>query len=227
MPDQHFTPWLRHPKERELDYWTINFDGSLQLQGAGAGILVTSPNGESFKYVLQMHFLASNNIAEYEALLHGLMIATTLSIHWLKVLGDSLLVVNLANKEWSYLDNKMLLYCQELYKLENNLDSQRYLPILQGKNDVVDELAKLSSNRAMVPTEVFLQELNEPSISRALAKASKVAESSQETPPPNESISESPEVMEIHSDWRTPFILYHKTGTCQRTRSNVNDCVIG
>jgi hypothetical protein len=94
----------------------------------------------------------------------------------------------------------MLLYCQELYKLENNLDSQRYLPILQGKNDVVDELAKLSSNRAMVPTEVFLQELNEPSISRALAKASKVAESSQETPPPNESISESPEVMEIHSD---------------------------
>jgi hypothetical protein len=24
------------PKERELEYWTINFDGSLQLQGAGA-----------------------------------------------------------------------------------------------------------------------------------------------------------------------------------------------
>jgi hypothetical protein len=31
------------PKERELKYCTINFDGSLQLQGAGAGILVTSP----------------------------------------------------------------------------------------------------------------------------------------------------------------------------------------
>jgi hypothetical protein len=30
------------PKERELEYWTINFDGTLQLQGAGAGILVTS-----------------------------------------------------------------------------------------------------------------------------------------------------------------------------------------
>jgi hypothetical protein len=44
------------PKERELEYWTINFDGSLQLQGARAGILVTSPKGESFKYVLQMHF---------------------------------------------------------------------------------------------------------------------------------------------------------------------------
>jgi hypothetical protein len=68
------------PKERELEYWTINFDGSLQLQGAGAGILVTSPKGESFKYVLQMHFPASNNATEYEALLHGLRIATALGI---------------------------------------------------------------------------------------------------------------------------------------------------
>jgi hypothetical protein len=69
------------PKERELEYWTINFDGSVQLQGAGAGILVTSPKGESFKYVLQMYFPAPNNAAEYEALLHGLRITTTLGIY--------------------------------------------------------------------------------------------------------------------------------------------------
>jgi hypothetical protein len=60
------------PKEKEMEYWTINFDRSLQLQGVGAGILLTSPKGESFKYVLQMHFPSSNNAAEYEALLHGL-----------------------------------------------------------------------------------------------------------------------------------------------------------
>jgi hypothetical protein len=58
--------------KRELEYWTINFDGSLQLQGVGACILVTSPKGESFKYVLQMHSLPSNNVVEYEALLHCL-----------------------------------------------------------------------------------------------------------------------------------------------------------
>jgi hypothetical protein len=86
------------PNERELEYWAINFDGSLQLYGVGAGILVTSPKGESFKYVLQMHFLSSNNAAEYEALLHGLRIATALGIHRLKILGDSLLVVNQANR---------------------------------------------------------------------------------------------------------------------------------
>jgi hypothetical protein len=68
------------PKERELGYWTINFDGSLQLQGAGIGILITSLKGESFKYVLQMHFSTSNNAAKYEAQLHGLKIAMALVI---------------------------------------------------------------------------------------------------------------------------------------------------
>jgi hypothetical protein len=99
------------PRDRELEYWTINFDGSLQLQGAGAGILLTSPKGESFKYVLQMHFLASNNAVEYKALLHGLRITTSLDIRRLMVLEDSLLIVNQAKKEWSCMDDKILLYC--------------------------------------------------------------------------------------------------------------------
>jgi ribonuclease HI len=73
-----------------------------------------------------MHFLVSNNEAEYEALLHGLRILTALGIHRLKVLIDSLLIVDQANKEWSCLDDKMLLYCQELYKLENNFDSLEF-----------------------------------------------------------------------------------------------------
>jgi ribonuclease HI len=58
-----------------------------------------------------MHFPASYNAAEYEALLRGLRITTTLDIHRLKVLGDSMLIVNQANKVWSCLDDKMVLYC--------------------------------------------------------------------------------------------------------------------
>jgi hypothetical protein len=50
----------------------------------------------------------------------------------------------------------------------------------------------------MVPTRFFLRELHEPSISKVLAKATKAAE--------------SPEVMEIHLDWCTPFMIYLRTG---------------
>jgi hypothetical protein len=88
---------------RERDRWNI---GPSILMAPynfkvkeGARILVTSPKGESFKCVIQMHFPASNNASEYEALLHGLRITTALGIRRLKVHRDSLLVVNQANKE--------------------------------------------------------------------------------------------------------------------------------
>jgi ribonuclease HI len=79
--------------------------------------------------VLQIHFLAFNNVAEYEALLHGLRITIALGIRQLKVLRDSMVVINLANEEWSWLNDNMLLYCQELHKMENNFDGLEYLHI--------------------------------------------------------------------------------------------------
>jgi hypothetical protein len=105
----------------------------------------------------------------------------------------------------------MLLYWQELRKLENNFDGLEYLHILRGKNKITDELAKLGSSRAMVSIGVFLQELHEPTISKPLAMANKVDESSQETPPPPDTITESLEVMEIHSEWCIPFMIYLRT----------------
>ena len=52
--------------------WVMHFDGSKQYEGAGAGVVLTSPKGDKLSYVLQIHFDCSNNVAEYEALLHGL-----------------------------------------------------------------------------------------------------------------------------------------------------------
>jgi hypothetical protein len=59
----------------------------------------------------------------------------------------------------------------------------------------------------VVPPAVFMQELHESTIAKALAKANKAVESSQETTSHVESISESPEVMEVNSDWHTPFMI--------------------
>jgi len=76
------------------------FDGSLKLEGGGAGLLFISSKGEQLKYVFQILFKVSNNEAEYEALLHGLRLAISLGIKRLLVYGDSLLVVQKLNKEW-------------------------------------------------------------------------------------------------------------------------------
>ena len=81
------------------DVWRMYFDGSLKLQGAGAGILLIAPRGEQLKYALQLLFPASINAAEYKALIHELNIAISLGIKRLMVYGDSLVVISQINKE--------------------------------------------------------------------------------------------------------------------------------
>jgi ribonuclease HI len=60
--------------------WTMYFDGSLMKMGAGAGLLFISPLGIHMRYIIRLHFSASNNVAEYEALVTGLCIAVELGV---------------------------------------------------------------------------------------------------------------------------------------------------
>jgi hypothetical protein len=66
------------PIQPEL--WTMFFDGSLMKTGTGADLLFISPLGKHLCYVLRLHFPASNNVAEYEALVNGLRIAIELGV---------------------------------------------------------------------------------------------------------------------------------------------------
>jgi ribonuclease HI len=72
----------------------MNFDGSKMRAGLGAGVILTSPKGDKLHYMLQIHFNASNNIAEYEALVHGLRLAKEIGIQRILCFGDSDLVVH-------------------------------------------------------------------------------------------------------------------------------------
>jgi ribonuclease HI len=72
----------------------MNFDGSKMRGGLGAGVVLTSPKGDKLLYVLQIHFHASNNVAKYEALVHGLKLAKEICIQRILCFGDSDLVVH-------------------------------------------------------------------------------------------------------------------------------------
>jgi hypothetical protein len=56
----------------QAECWTLYFDGSVMKTRAGAGLLFISPLGDHMRYTVRLHFPASNNMAEYEALLCGL-----------------------------------------------------------------------------------------------------------------------------------------------------------
>ena len=66
------TPDITH------EYWMIYFDGPIMAPGLGAGVVLISPNGSRVRYAICLHFLASNNAIEYEALIKGLRITIEL-----------------------------------------------------------------------------------------------------------------------------------------------------
>jgi ribonuclease HI len=96
------------------------FDGSLKLGRDGVGVVFISPEGKQLKYILQILWQATNNEAEYEALIHGLRIVTSLGIKRLLVYGNSAMVVNQVNKDWDCTKDNMDAYCAEVRKLEKN-----------------------------------------------------------------------------------------------------------
>jgi ribonuclease HI len=112
---------------------------------AGAGLLFISPLGEHLRYAVRLHFPASNNMAEYEALLRGLRITIKTGIKRLDVRGDSQLVINQVMKNVSCHDDKMEAYCNAVRSLEDMFYGIELNHVIRRYNEEVDELAKIAS----------------------------------------------------------------------------------
>jgi ribonuclease HI len=106
------------------------FDGSLNIDGAGIGVLFISPTNKQLRYVIRIYFSTSNNVAEYEACLHGMWIVVELGVKRLYIYDDSVLVINHLNKDWDTTSKKMDAYCKEIQKLEGKFYGIEYTHVV-------------------------------------------------------------------------------------------------
>jgi ribonuclease HI len=132
--------------------------------GAGAGLLFISPLEKHLRYVLCLHFLASNNVAEYEALVNRLRIAIELGVRRLDARGDSQLVIDQVMKNSNCRDRKMEAYCDEVRCLEDKFYGLELNHVARRYNETTDELAKIASGRTTVPPDVFSRDIHQPSV---------------------------------------------------------------
>ena len=76
------------------EYWIMYFDRSIMAPSSRAGVVLISPDGSRLRYAICLHFSASNNTTEYEALINRLCITNELGATRLYVHGDSELVID-------------------------------------------------------------------------------------------------------------------------------------
>jgi ribonuclease HI len=152
------------PPVEKPKHWKIYFDGSLNLEGVGSGVLFISPQGDHLKYVLQIYYKASNNGAAYEALIHGLRIDVSLGIKRLIAYGDSKVVIDQVNKACDIKKETMNAYCAEVRKLKDHFEALEFHHVSRDNNMAADVRSKLGSKRALATASLFVQDLHKPSI---------------------------------------------------------------
>jgi ribonuclease HI len=141
-----------HPKDveriLEKNGWTLYVDGAANSRGSGLGIVLISPEGEMLEQAVRLGFGASNNEAEYEALLHGLRAAKRLGADFLTIHCDSQLIVNQLTGEYMAKDERMVAYRDLAKDLLKSFDKFNIERVGREHNGHADSLAGLASSVA-------------------------------------------------------------------------------
>ena len=173
------------------------------------------------RYVLQINFKASNNDAEYEALLHGMRMAIACGATRLMAYGDSDLVVQQTMHTCNAVSDTMTAYRAMYNLLEGSFDGCEVNHISRNNNEEADQLANIGSTRSPIPPGVFLEQLDQQSIKVKLA-----IDPVQPTDVPAPTVDQAPtepaddsritepmeldmqEVLLAESSWMQPFLAY-------------------
>ncbi|XP_048605636.1 uncharacterized protein LOC125583114 [Brassica napus] len=175
---------------KEEGEWILHIDGSSNVRGAGVGIVLTSPTGDTASRAVRCNFKATNNESEYETLITGLTLAHQMGAENIQVFGDSTLIINQVQEEYQAKDDSMIQYLAVAQRLIKKFKSCKLTQIPREQNSQADALANLGSalrtNRQMSIPLLMLQwpaTLEEP---------------------PSEEVS----AVEEGKTWMTPLVQY-------------------
>ncbi|GKV20170.1 hypothetical protein SLEP1_g30327 [Rubroshorea leprosula] len=147
----------------EPNDWTLYVDGASSSKGSGAGALLIGPDGYRSEHALKFNFDATNNMAEYEALLLGLQLALELKLSAIQVYSDSQLVVNQINSICEVVDPMMVKYVALVAELKCKFQKFCLSKIPRIENEQADSLSKFASDSSLRSRSVFVEVLDEPS----------------------------------------------------------------
>ncbi|KAK1614839.1 hypothetical protein QYE76_020356 [Lolium multiflorum] len=184
----------------DLKHWIMYFDGSKNLEGAGAGIVLISPKGNIMRYVLQLQFEpCTNNMAEYGTLLHGMRIAKEMGATRLRCFGDSDLVASQTLGTCDATDANMIAYKRAVDQAGASFAGHVVEWVDRRKNGEAEALSRLGSKRQPPLPGVFLDILTHPSV--RVPREADIAE-----PPAPDSVLVA--VVSDAGDWTEPYINY-------------------
>lgn len=134
-------------------FWTLYFNGSKYNDGVGAGCILVNPDRETNMLAYKLGFDCTNNIVEYEALVQGLQKAISLTVRYLKMFGDSEIVIKQVINNIHCVSNHLKHYQYLIQDLISHFSAFNIAPIPRLHNASANILAHISSK--LIPPEDF------------------------------------------------------------------------
>jgi ribonuclease HI len=127
--------------------WKMFFDGASSKEGVGAGVVFVSPTQETITLSYKLEFEATNNVAEYEALVLGLRVAKDMGIEEISVFGDVELIVNQIRNIYQAKHPRLRTYRNEVWDLIDSFFLAFNISFIpREENIMVDSLVVSASN---------------------------------------------------------------------------------
>ena len=103
--------------------WTMGFDGSATTTSNGVGIVLSCEDGDTIPLSFKLGFSCSNNATEYEAYLTGLIVALSIGVKHMRVLGDSNLVISQVKGDFALREQSLAAYKTWAQRLEQEFQT--------------------------------------------------------------------------------------------------------
>ncbi|XP_030936484.1 uncharacterized protein LOC115961687 [Quercus lobata] len=133
----------------ESPHWSIHIDRSSNRQVRGAGIILSSPEGDTVECIVRLDFPTTNNEAEYEALVAGLDLVKVTGAASIVIYCDSQVVANQVNGDYECKSERMKRYLDRVRKRVDDLEA-KIIQIPRGENEQANRLAKAVSVEHMI-----------------------------------------------------------------------------
>jgi ribonuclease HI len=118
----------------------MSFDGACSKSGNKVGIVLVSPYKTTHPHAVRLEFPCINNEAEYEALIHGMILTQGMKIKHLIVTGDSELIINQVTQKYKIKKERLKLYLKRVNEPMESFISFNIAFIPRDKNHKVDSL---------------------------------------------------------------------------------------
>ena len=144
--------------------WEVHVDGASNQKGSGVGLVLTSSKKVIVEKSLRLDFPATNNEAEYEALLEGMTMVQRIGGKSIKLFSGSRLVVGQVKGEFEAKDERMWGYLSQVKIMQTKFESFSLLHVPRSGNAHADSLAMLVTSLAQnLPRVILVEDLHRPS----------------------------------------------------------------